>query len=51
LARDDDRRVLLLDALEAGHVAATELGEEAVRRLVDPARNRSHERARRLLAK
>ena len=51
LTRDDHRRDALLDNIEAGRVTASELGEEARKKLTDPSRNRSYERARKLLAK
>ena len=51
MTRDDHRRDALLDNIEAGRVTATELGEEARKKLTDPSRNRSYERARKLLAK
>jgi hypothetical protein len=51
LLRDDERRDALLDLLEAGRIPATELSDAQVRLLLDPARNQSHERARKLLAR
>jgi putative membrane-bound dehydrogenase-like protein len=51
LLRDDERRNALLDAVEAGRVMAAELSEDQRDLLVDPDRNRSHERAGKLLAK
>ena len=51
LARDDDRRETLLDALEAGRIKASELPEAVAQLLADPARNRSHARAKTLLAR
>jgi hypothetical protein len=49
LARDDDRRKALLDAVESGRLTAADLGEAVVRTLVDPSRNRSYELAKKLL--
>lgn len=51
LIRDDARRDALLDAVEAGHIANADLGDEAVQTLLDPSKTRSHERAKRLLAR
>jgi putative membrane-bound dehydrogenase-like protein len=51
LMRDDDRRDALLDALEGGRITKDDLSDELVRRLVDPAQNRSHERAKALLSR
>ncbi|WP_165244855.1 neutral/alkaline non-lysosomal ceramidase N-terminal domain-containing protein [Paludisphaera soli] len=49
LIRDADRREALVDALEAGLVKPDALDEGARKALVDPAKTRSAERARRLL--
>ena len=51
LARDDDRRAALLDALEGRRIKPTEVPDAVVRLLADPARNRSHARARAVLGR
>ena len=51
LARDDARREALLDAVVAGRIAKADMGEEVRRILVDPLRNRSHERAREIFSR
>ena len=50
LARDDSRREALLDAIAAGRLRPADLDGKVRRLLLDPSRNRSHERARMLLA-
>lgn len=51
LVRDEGRRAALLDAIEAGKIAAADVGEDARKALLDPERNKSHERAKALLAR
>jgi putative membrane-bound dehydrogenase-like protein len=50
LLRNDSRREALLDAIEAGRLTGADLDQEARQKLVDPTRNGSHQRARKLLA-
>jgi hypothetical protein len=50
LTRDEARREALLDAVEAGRIAKADVGEEIRRILIDPLRNRSHERAYKLFS-
>jgi thiosulfate/3-mercaptopyruvate sulfurtransferase len=50
LVRDADRREAVVDALEAGRLKAEDLDDEARAVLTDPAKTRSAERARRLVA-
>jgi hypothetical protein len=49
LTRDDARRSKLVDALEAGRVRRDELTDQDRRLLLDSARSRSAERARKIL--
>jgi hypothetical protein len=49
LTRDDARRSKLVDAIEAGRVRRDELSDDDRRLLLDPARNKSAERARKIL--
>jgi len=51
LVRDDARREALLDAVAAGQLTKADLGEEIERMLVDPSRNRSSERAKKVLSR
>lgn len=50
LVRDADRREAVVDALEAGRLKADDLGDDARAALVDPAKTKSAERAKRVLA-